>query len=1283
MARPMATMQKVAVMDSDVTDSVPSNYQTVAQHLSLKSDIAVMLEVENHNISELRSKVMIIRRNTDEVEKKLTLILQELDKYSSEVKSFISRKKALENKATQLKEGKKVLDPIGRIDTAGSVPVTTSTPIQLNNLSIIDIAPSMTSTTSVSTSPRVTSIGATCGPAGIKMPRKLLNHKDLSELRSCYDDIIKNMPDNYYETVQLLERELCDTHISSIFECSHFTAANQIIMECLMERVNCKADTLDLCERLSLLKNAPRLTQIIENLRMAVVQNLQEVHQQTTPPSSGRQHPPPQVVTNTRSSQQSSTTVTSPASHSTKSTTRVDSQSSQAMETLVSSVMGNLPDMSGADESQVRSMIMSEMMKQIGSESMLSAVSSDMMKVVQVNPELQQVLSTKKSINARGFYVYTEEDKKAAMASFEEHHDLMMMMDASVISEKLVEINFFPGNAGEHNSEQDTQIRVILKGARTIISANGAAKFIDFVEVIIKQEQYDELGNHMIEFYKSSGAHTIPEELIDHVTSLSRAELIELMQFHQRQLSSGGAATMSIAQKMVNKEWVTLDDIASCGEVRGKKPEKMYIQRLVVKTYARYWKQIGRQLGIDSAVLDSIEVENATHQKTSHSCCTNMMNKWLEKETSTTWEKLLDAILAVINSTPSEIVFQPAPPLPSHCIKRQSILQAVLDTLLHNEVDTAAQVTVALTGMGGIGKSTLAKLLCHQPCVQKQFLSGFLWIKIGPVPVKPFNLLSQLYLNLTRVPWSQPIANEGREVTEEESVATLSEELNILCKNHSEKLLVIIDDVWETEDVSMYVKTFSGCKIILTTRRSDISASIPCSYVIPVQGMDQPEAVELLTIPEFQPLDAASIEQLNELALSVHKSPLLLNLVRGLLCQQYKAMPNRSSASIIKQAFKKLSNNGLTVFDPHSPRTDDAVNACLQANIANLSKDNLARLSRVITTITFDNVMPKSLLFLIWEIGLDEINDCCQILQSMGLISYTPLPCFSNNDDTHGIEIHFTIMQYLFDSTLQNKDVSEVIQDFVTDANFTQKYMMNSLMSIDHRVDANKYNLYLYNMMDLVNIPLYIKIIPIMIQAIVKSGFQDIPGVSKMLPQIKNETFMTLREKYRKTISFLNNGNTDQAIAYINQMLDYYLKFLKGLIGIISKSKEVLITTRFQLNYSFNILKAIPCQVKLYITMRSELLAVMLSNDATAQEAQAVLQTFTDRYSKAVMPILQDSVELCQNFVPEIMESGDPTLFSKLIAPFQPSNSPFSMSPDALLNLTGDPNAMALNCTIM
>ncbi|XP_065900404.1 uncharacterized protein [Dysidea avara] len=352
----MATKQKLPVEStkvSDVTESLPLNYQTVKV---LKNDIATLLEVQKNDISDLRCKVLTTRKNVDDLEKKLAFMLQEHDKYKTEVETFINRKRSLENKATQFKEGRKAPDSIGRTDTAGSVPVTTSAPLQLNNLSSIDVSPSKTSSNSVfnpPNNPQVTSIGDKSGQSGVQsginIPLKLLNYKGLSDLRSCYDDIIKNMPDNYYETVQLLERELCDTHISSIFECSHFTAANQIIMECLMEQVNCKEDILDLCERLSLLKNAPQLTQIIENLRMAVVQSLQEVHQQTTHPPSGHEHPLPQVVISTCSSQQSSTTATKPVNHSTESTTttRANSQSTQAMKSLVS-YLENLQAMSGA-----------------------------------------------------------------------------------------------------------------------------------------------------------------------------------------------------------------------------------------------------------------------------------------------------------------------------------------------------------------------------------------------------------------------------------------------------------------------------------------------------------------------------------------------------------------------------------------------------------------------------------------------------------------------------------------------------------------------------------------------------------------------------------------------------------------------------------------------------------------------------------------------------------------------------------------------------------------------
>ena len=80
---------------------------------------------------------------------------------------------------------------------------------------------------------------------------------EFTELQSCYDDIIANMPDNYMETVQLLERHLCSHHISEIFECTSAIDANQSILKCLIEKSTSRADILDVCEILLTLRNAP------------------------------------------------------------------------------------------------------------------------------------------------------------------------------------------------------------------------------------------------------------------------------------------------------------------------------------------------------------------------------------------------------------------------------------------------------------------------------------------------------------------------------------------------------------------------------------------------------------------------------------------------------------------------------------------------------------------------------------------------------------------------------------------------------------------------------------------------------------------------------------------------------------------------------------------------------------------------------------------------------------------------------------------------------------------
>ena len=90
---------------------------------------------------------------------------------------------------------------------------------------------------------------------------------EFTELQSCYDDILRNMPNDYMQTVQLLERFLCDLHISAICECSSVSDANNIILECLTENVVYKKHVLDLCERLLLIKNVPKLTHVVEALR--------------------------------------------------------------------------------------------------------------------------------------------------------------------------------------------------------------------------------------------------------------------------------------------------------------------------------------------------------------------------------------------------------------------------------------------------------------------------------------------------------------------------------------------------------------------------------------------------------------------------------------------------------------------------------------------------------------------------------------------------------------------------------------------------------------------------------------------------------------------------------------------------------------------------------------------------------------------------------------------------------------------------------------------------------
>ena len=79
------------------------------------------------------------------------------------------------------------------------------------------------------------------------------------------------MPDNYRNTVHQLVDHLTDDKIASILGCTDAFTANQRILDSLIEQLDKKEDTFDLCNWLDVISDAPLLTATIEHLKIGTV----------------------------------------------------------------------------------------------------------------------------------------------------------------------------------------------------------------------------------------------------------------------------------------------------------------------------------------------------------------------------------------------------------------------------------------------------------------------------------------------------------------------------------------------------------------------------------------------------------------------------------------------------------------------------------------------------------------------------------------------------------------------------------------------------------------------------------------------------------------------------------------------------------------------------------------------------------------------------------------------------------------------------------------------------
>ncbi|MEI8305701.1 MAG: NB-ARC domain-containing protein [Chloroflexales bacterium] len=225
-----------------------------------------------------------------------------------------------------------------------------------------------------------------------------------------------------------------------------------------------------------------------------------------------------------------------------------------------------------------------------------------------------------------------------------------------------------------------------------------------------------------------------------------------------------------------------------------------------------------------------------------------------------------------INQLPPAPAPGSAPPLPALFIGREDDVRDLKTRLgITDTVDATASIKVltAVRGWPGVGKTTLAAALAHDPEIRAQFPDGVLWASLGQNP----SLFGEL------AAWGRAL---GVPQLEARTIEEASAQLTALLRN--KHMLLIVDDVWQQEHAVPFRVGGSGCSLLITTRLPEVARAIAPSardvYVLGVLTVEK--ALELLR--ELAPkVVAENPEVSHELVQDLEGLPLALQVAGRLL----------------------------------------------------------------------------------------------------------------------------------------------------------------------------------------------------------------------------------------------------------------------------------------------------------------------------------------------------------------------------------------------------------------
>ncbi|MEM9952732.1 MAG: NB-ARC domain-containing protein [Chloroflexota bacterium] len=327
------------------------------------------------------------------------------------------------------------------------------------------------------------------------------------------------------------------------------------------------------------------------------------------------------------------------------------------------------------------------------------------------------------------------------------------------------------------------------------------------------------------------------------------------------------------------------------------------------------------------------------------------------------------------------VPFYGVPDLPEHFVERPEVFEQMKAQLLDEARDNPVAITTSLVGAGGFGKTTLAAALCHDDDVQTAFDDGVLWVTLGENP----NLLlifNGLYRTLT---------DENRSFeTVHEAASRFSEKLA------ENDILLVVDDIWESEHAKRFLQGGERCARLLTTRFSNI---VNDANAKPnnVDEMTTTQSVQLLLSGiDPQPTDLSPFETLAE---RLGEWALMLDVTNGTLRKRISKGADLADAlAYINKALDKRGVGGLKT------GSNEVAIRVLDTSIEQLEREQQSRLFELAIFLD-DSDIPLTSVMALWDWDDFDTEELVDLLDDLSFVKF--------DAETQTIRLHDVVREVL------------------------------------------------------------------------------------------------------------------------------------------------------------------------------------------------------------------------------------------------------------------------------